>query len=471
VRLLFWPWKSRRLPLAAGILGAMLVLHAAIVPLLYVGLDRIIVRTHSELFVAVAHGYLAARVREFDSQRFARSTEDLEAFVDEIQSSGLVEYTEVQWNGQVLRRLADPLHPPPERTEHDRFGEGNDRIYHVVAKLDSGGQPGTLRLGFGEAPITAHIAEARRLMVYALAAYAVAVVGAALFLARWLWRPLNLLQQRSMRVAAGDLHEELRVASGIREFDQLGASLEQMRAELVDAGAQLHRKQRLETVGTLAGGVAHEFNNILVPLTLFTESALKVIPAEHVANPWLTRAVAAARRAREVVSKLLLFSGRGPPANLTPMQIAPAVEEALRLFGSLRPSNIELDVRIDPATDLVAATSGLVVQIVMNLCTNAYQAIPPSGGRITVALGNVQQDGGKFVQLTVADTGVGMDPQTASRALEPFFTTREIGGGSGLGLAVVHGLVKSMSGGISVASELGHGTEFKILFPSVGTGT
>jgi two-component system, cell cycle sensor histidine kinase and response regulator CckA len=167
----------------------------------------------------------------------------------------------------------------------------------------------------------------------------------------------------------------------------------------------------------------------------------------------------------------LLFSGRGPPAKLTPMQIAPAVEEALRLFGSLRPSNIELDVRIDQATDLVAATSGLVVQIVMNLCTNAYQAIPPSGGRITVGLANVQQGGAKFVQLTVADTGVGMDPQTASRALEPFFTTREIGGGTGLGLAVVHGLVKSMSGGISVASELGHGTEFKILFPSVGIET
>jgi signal transduction histidine kinase len=468
---MIWPWKNRRLPLAAGILCAMLALHAAIVPLLYVGLDRIIVRTHSELFVAVAHGYMTARVREFNSQRIAHSTEDLEAFVDEIQSSGLVEYTEVQWNGQLLRRFADPLHPPPEHTEHDRFGEGSDRIYHVVAKLDSAGRPGTLRLGFGEAPITAHIEEARRLMVYALAAYAVAVVGAALFLARWLWRPLKLLQRRSMRVAAGDLHEELHVATGIREFDQLGESLEQMRAGLVDAGAQLHRKQRLETVGTLAGGVAHEFNNILVPLTLFTESALKMLPAEHVASPWLTRAVGAAKRAREVVSKLLLFSGRGPPAKLTPMQIAPAVEEALRLFGSLRPSNIELDVRIDPATDLIAATSGLIVQILMNLCTNAYQAIPPSGGRITVVLCNVQQGSGKFVQLAVADTGVGMDPETASRVLEPFFTTREIGGGTGLGLAVVHGLVKSMGGGISVASELGHGTEFKILFPSVGIET
>ena len=148
------------------------------------------------------------------------------------------------------------------------------------------------------------------------------------------------------------------------------------------------------------------------------------------------------------------------------MQIAPAVEEALRLFTSLRPSNVELDAQIDPQTDVVLATSGLLVQIVMNLCTNASHAIPPSGGRIGVMLRNVVEDGGRFVELVVDDDGIGMDAETAHRIFEPFFTTREIGEGTGLGLAVVHGLVQSMGATINVVSAQGRGTHFRILFPS-----
>jgi two-component system, cell cycle sensor histidine kinase and response regulator CckA len=253
------------------------------------------------------------------------------------------------------------------------------------------------------------------------------------------------------------------------ELHELANSLERMRSELVDADTRLHMKQRLETVGTLAGGVAHEFNNILVPLTLFTESALISLPADHIARPWLTRAIEAAKRAREVVGKLLLFGGRGTHSALTPMNIAPAIEEALRLFARLRPTTIELKVQIDHAVDAVSANSGHIVQIVMNLCTNALHAIPVSGGIIAVTLRNARDGESRGVELVVEDNGIGMDDKTMLRIFEPFFTTREIGKGSGLGLSVVHGLVEGMSASISVRSTPGSGTTFQILFPSVGT--
>jgi signal transduction histidine kinase len=453
--------------LAGGILYVVLAVHLVILPSLYLGIDRIVVRTHSELFLAVAHAYMQRRAGEFASREASMTPPEIAEFVDDIQASGFVVYSELDWNGQTIRRTNDPhraLHAPAER---DEFGKGDDQTYHLVEQIHSSGRTGVLRLGFDEGPITSHIVEARVLVVIALTMYLAVIAAAAVIFARRLAAPLERLRNGAVHIAAGDRHQTLGVASGIFELDELAKSLERMRSELVDADTRLQMKQRLETVGTLAGGVAHEFNNILVPITLFTESALKSLPAGHVARPWLTRAIEAAQRAREVVGKLLLFGGRGAPSALTAMNIAPAIEEAMRLFARLRPSVIELRAQIDPAVDAVLANSGHLVQIVMNLCINAYHAIPQSGGLIRVTLRNACDGDGKFVELIVEDNGVGMDDRTMQRIFEPFFTTREIGKGSGLGLSVVHGLVESMGASIAVRSAPGDGASFRILFPSV----
>jgi signal transduction histidine kinase len=464
-----WSWKNRPVSLAGGILYAVLAVHAVILPSLYWGIDRIVVRTHSELFLAVAHAYMQARVGEFASRQAAMTPRQMAEFVDEIQSSGLVVYSEIDWNGQVIRRTSDPnraVHVPADR---DEFGKGDDQTYHLVEEIHSGDTTGSLRLGFDEAPITSHIVEARRLVVMALTIYLALIIGAAVIFARRLAAPLHRLRNDATHIAAGDRQHTLVAESRIVELHELANSLERMRSELVEADTRLHMKQRLETVGTLAGGVAHEFNNILVPLTLFTESALMSLPAQHIARPWLTRAIEAAKRAREVVGKLLLFGGRGAPSALAPMNIAPAIEEALRLFARLRPATIELKLQIDDTVDTVLANSGQIVQIVMNLCTNASYAIPQSGGMIAVTLRNVHDGDSRSVELIVKDDGIGMDDKTMLRIFEPFFTTREIGKGSGLGLSVVHGLVAGMNASISVRSAPGTGTTFQILFPSAGT--
>jgi signal transduction histidine kinase len=469
VKLALLPWKVRPVSLAGGILYAMLAVHAVILPSLYWGIDRIVVRTHSELFLSVAHAYMQARVREFASRQASMTPQEMAQFVDDIQSSGLVVYSELDWNGQTIRRMSDTNRTLNEPADRDEFGKGDDQTYHLVEKIRTDDKTGSLRLGFDEAPITSHIVEARVLVVIALTVYLGLIIGAAAIFARRLAAPLERLRNAATHIAAGDRQQTLGVESRIIELHELAKSLERMRSELVDADTRLHMKQRLETVGTLAGGVAHEFNNILVPLTLFTESALTSLPVEHIARPWLTRAIEAAKRAREVVSKLLLFGGRGVPSALTPMSIAPPTEEALRLFARLRPTTIELNVKIDPEVDSVLANSGHIVQIVMNLCTNASYAIPQSGGIIAVTLRNVRDADRKSVELIVEDNGIGMDDKTMQRIFEPFFTTREIGKGSGLGLSVVHGLVAGMNASISVRSAPGAGATFQILFPSVGT--
>jgi signal transduction histidine kinase len=467
MKLTVWPWNRRPVSLAGEILYVVLAVHMVILPSLYWGIDRIVVRTHSDLFLGVAHAYMQRRVSEFASRQASMTPQEIAEFVADIQSSGLVVYSELDWNGQIIRRTSDPnraVHAPAER---DEFGKGDDQTYHLVEQIHSGPKAGVLRLGFDEEQITSHIIEARILVVIALAIYLAVIISAAIIFARRLAAPLGRLRNGAMHIAVGDRHQTLGLECGILELDELAKSLEGMRSELVDADARLQAKQRLETVGTLASGVAHEFNNILVPLTLFTESALKSLAAEHVARPWLTRAIEAAQRAREVVGKLLLFGGRGAPSALAPMNITPAVEEALRLFGRLRPSVIELKVQIDPAVDAVLADSSHIVQILMNLCTNAYHAIPHSGGLIAVMLRNASDGDGEFVELIVEDSGIGMDDKTMQRIFEPFFTTREIGKGSGLGLSVVHGLVAGMGASISVQSAPGSGARFRILFPSV----
>jgi signal transduction histidine kinase len=453
-------------PLAGRILGLVLLVHAVLLPIVYLSLDKAFWQSASKLFETVAQDYAARLKDELGSGGIPLDDAKLRAYLVDLRATGFVTYAEVGWRDQVTRvPLVAPAGLPPVGTP-DQFGSGDDRTYYVSTRWRSGTEQGTLRVGFDESPILDRVSEDRKFRLAMLSAYLVSILAAALALARGLARPLNHLRAAAEQIAGGDLGHPLRTRSGISEIDALSHDLERMRAELAANATRLNQKQRLETIGALAGGVSHEFNNVLVPIILFLESAQGGLPADHPSRASIGRALAVAERARDIVSKLLVFSGRGASASLQPMRLAAAVDEGVRLFSRLRPTYIELESDVDAAADPVRADAGIVIQVVMNLCTNAFQAIPVDGGRIGVALRNVAINGGRWVQLSITDSGCGMDARTKARMFEPFFTTRAIGQGSGLGLAVVHGLVSDMRGVIEVDSQPGGGTCVRILLPS-----
>jgi len=234
---------------------------------------------------------------------------------------------------------------------------------------------------------------------------------------------------------------------------------------------RLRQRERVATVGTLAGGIAHEFNNIMTPILLYTQNALDELgPASPVSED-LIRVVAAAYRARALVNRVLTFSREIESHGTSLVRIGPIVEEVLALLRAIIPPNIEIAGRIVDQLPPVVGDTNLIHQLVMNLCTNASQAMRSSGGRLTVSLSQAAEAAddrvprGDYLVLAVADTGHGMDEKTKARIFDPFFTTREVGEGTGLGLSVVHGIATSIGATIVVDSEPGAGATFRVYFP------
>jgi PAS domain S-box-containing protein len=241
--------------------------------------------------------------------------------------------------------------------------------------------------------------------------------------------------------------------------------------------AQLRQSRKMESLGTLAGGIAHDFNNILNGTFGFVDLARLELAAEHPAHPWLDRIAASSQRARELVRQILTFSRKNEAARV-PQRLNGVVGDALRFLRSSLPAMVEIESHIAPETPAVLADATQIHQVVLNLCTNAWHAMPERGGRISVTLepwivsaadAAMQPElrPGACVRLTVADDGSGMDAATMDHIFEPFFTTKETGAGTGLGLAVVHGIVKSHDAAIVVRSTVGVGSVFEIYFPAV----
>jgi len=238
---------------------------------------------------------------------------------------------------------------------------------------------------------------------------------------------------------------------------------------------RVNRVQKLEALGRLAGGIAHDFNNILVAIFSYTD--LTELDAEDPAqvHAHMEGLRAAAHRARDLVHQILTFSRQKGEARETTL-VQPIVEEALRFLRSTLPSSIELQVAVDADCPVILGAPVQIHQVVMNLCVNAAHALDKSGV-LSVRLSQVVatpelvlrvpelRDSHRYVRLSVQDSGRGMDAETMGRIFEPFFTTKSSGDGSGLGLAVVHGIVKSHDGAIAVESEVGHGTTFEVFFP------
>jgi len=238
--------------------------------------------------------------------------------------------------------------------------------------------------------------------------------------------------------------------------------------------AQLKQAQKMEAIGTLAGGIAHDFNNILGAILGNVELARMVVGPGHAVLEELTEIGQAGLRATGLIKQILAFSRRRETTKRM-VRLAEVIQEVTGLLRSTISTNVELLISTKDAAPNILADANQIHQILLNLCTNAWHALEGSAGRIEVTLQSVVVDGGpsanggaapgRYARLVVTDNGKGMDDATLERIFDPFFTTKEPGIGTGLGLSVVHGIVKEHNGTISVTSAPGAGATFAILFP------
>lgn len=240
--------------------------------------------------------------------------------------------------------------------------------------------------------------------------------------------------------------------------------------------AQVRQAQKMEAIGTLAGGIAHDFNNILGIIIPYTDLARVDAGDNPSVQESLSQVAAAANRATDLVKQILTFSRRAKYEK-KPIFLKPVVKEVLKMLRSTIPSTVEIVDRIHPNVPRVSADASQIHQVLMNLCTNASHAMGGRTGRIEVELDLFLADAefvrdhpeaqpGRYAKLVVSDTGHGIDSETLKHIFEPFFSTKGPGEGTGLGLAVVHGIVKAHQGSITVYSQPGKGTVFTLLFPA-----
>jgi signal transduction histidine kinase len=467
----------------------VIALHLILLPALYFGLGYVIRKSHEDLFIEHARTFARVIADEFEVGAALGSQQRIEDLLDMVIIHGDGRFAELAEGDRVIRSKQGTLSVAAPRHTDLVFNDGDD-VYFVVLPIVHDGRELELRLGFDETPTLDRIHLADRRLLSGLLMYFLVAMTISIVLSYRLSRPILRLKHASRAIASGDYAQAMRVETGIRELHELSADLEDMRQELVGVNLrlqakivekeqlelrreelqkQLRQKQRLETVGTLAGGIAHEFNNVLMPIILFTEMALLDLPKSSVSHADLERVVAAARRAKDVVKRILTFSRELSDSTMAPIDLRAVTAEALNLLAALGPPNVEIRTEFAETLPLVRADATLALHMVMNLGTNAFQAMQGSNGVLTLGLRYLQEGGGHppRVELSVKDTGHGMDGETVERIFEPFFTTRSVGQGTGLGLSVVHGIVESFGAVINVQSRSGAGSVFTICFPAL----
>ncbi|MFP4387624.1 MAG: response regulator [Desulfococcaceae bacterium] len=242
----------------------------------------------------------------------------------------------------------------------------------------------------------------------------------------------------------------------------------------------LRQAQKMEAIGTLAGGIAHDFNNILGVIIGYTEMAVESPESADLVAHNMTQVLKASHRAKDLVQQILAFSHKSGTEK-KPIILNPVVKEALKLMRASLPKTIEIRDEVSEELMVMMSNPTQIHQVLMNLCTNAAHAMEDAGGTLEIALEPVADSGsdaqsevgsalaplppGPLLRLSVRDTGHGMSPEIRDKIFEPYFTTKEVGKGTGMGLAVVHGIVKSHEGRIRVTSRPGEGACFDILFP------
>lgn len=243
----------------------------------------------------------------------------------------------------------------------------------------------------------------------------------------------------------------------------------------------LFHSQKMEAIGTLAGGIAHDFNNILSAILGYAQLAQLNCSENEKLHKYATRITEAGLRAKDLVTQILNFS-RQQSSEKQPVEISSICKEAIKLIRATLPSNIEIQHFLGTASTTINANATQIHQVIVNLCTNAAHAMKNHGGKLAIELipFEIGADdrlifknlpAGNYLKLTVADTGSGIPREILPRIFEPYFTTKEVGDGTGLGLATVHGIIKDHGGDIKVYSEPGIGTTFHVFLPSIDSVT
>ncbi len=234
---------------------------------------------------------------------------------------------------------------------------------------------------------------------------------------------------------------------------------------------QLRHSQKLEALGTLAGGIAHDFNNLLMPILLNAEMALMDIKAGMLPSAdSMAETIGGANRGRELVQQIITFS-RHKGEELKPVDIAPITRETIKFLRSTIPAMVRFETHIEEPNSLVLANPSQIHQILMNLVNNAAESMRKEGGVLEISLEKLEKEAsdglqpGFYICLKVKDTGEGMSPEVKEKAFDPFFTTKKPGTGMGMGLAVVHGIVKKHGGEVRLESEVGKGTTVSVFLP------
>ncbi len=302
---------------------------------------------------------------------------------------------------------------------------------------------------------------------------------AAIVLARYLSKPLHRLTEGAKHIANGELDKPIPVET-TGELANLTCAFNQMLESLKEREQlmlELRQAQKMEAIGTLAGGIAHDFNNILSAIYGYTQLSMINLDKESKEYQNLYQVLTAAHRAKDLVASILAFS-RQSSTKKEAIFIAPVIKEVLKLLRATLPAGIEIQQQISINTGSVSADPVQIHQIVMNLCTNAFHAMGKEKGILDVRLKEVAIDSrkaalipdvqkGTYLLFTVSDSGQGIDSKLLERIFDPFYTTKEPGQGTGMGLSVVHGIVAECGGSVTVESEINKGTTFSLYFPVV----
>ena len=473
------------------------VIYVVSMPVLYFGLVSVLENGLAHAFVDDVRAVGRLMADNSDDMLDDESGEEVIKLLDSIMLSGKNNFAALAVDGHVLRSSLMVDTDINQFREDFSFGENGDTTYFLSIPLASVSSMGVLQLGFDETPILEHIADARITILKVLLAYLMASVILTVVLSSKMVAPIRRLTRVSRRIATGDYDQTMDVQSGIFEIQALVRDLESMRSNLVGINARLQSEvleretaeagkkslesklrhaQRLESLGTLAGGVAHEFNNVLQPLMLYAELALEDIPAESKAGRHLERIIELAYDAKGLSQQILTFGRIEGEAELGAANLAPIVDEAMAMVTALLPATVDIRSDIEPDIGFVSCDRRQIQQLIVNLCSNAFQSLSQSAGHIEVryfhsfvtaekadALHGLRA--GDHAVIEVADTGHGMDQSELRRIFEPFYTTQEVGEGTGLGLSVVHGIVVRHGGSIDVESKEGEGSTFRIYFP------
>jgi signal transduction histidine kinase len=342
---------------------------------------------------------------------------------------------EVIWSDEHYRIYGfDPGEPPPKRDDYLALLDPDDRGCYEASMIAS-------EKGLPVSPLT----------------YRVQCHGGSI---KWIYAELDTVFD--------DEGNPVRRIGTIRDVTEVRAAEERQK----DLERQLLHSQKLEAVGTLAGGIAHDLNNTLVPILALSQMLLEQMPQGSSEREDLETVVQASRHGRDLVQRILAFS-RNQETTKTQVDLAVTTRQCLQMLRATIPATVSIKEEIVDVPPIFADPSQLQ-QIIVNLVTNARQAIDNGLGMITVGVAPVRgrpsrDDSCGLVRLSVADTGCGMDPETRDRIFEPFFTTKDVGEGTGLGLSVVHGIVTDHEGWIEVSSQPSKGTEFTIFFPIAET--